>query len=102
MFYSDCLAYIDIHANIRLYDDAIFLTISDKNNNSVQLTFNPFQLLTLTKYLYSALDKVTLEQIYNTSIFGNLTVEVEDENFVEPQEIPVGCYDNHFVYAESA
>ena len=103
--FSTCIAYEDIEAKIRVSDDAVFLTLQDKEYNSVSLTFNPIQLLTLNKYLFAAIDSITLADIYNSTVFGNLTVEVANENIdADNFKIPIGCCDNELVYdyAETA
>lgn len=103
--FSDCIAYKDISAKIRISDDVVFLTLQDKNHNSVNLTFNPIQLLTLNKYLFAAIDSITLADIYKSNLFGNLTVEVENENIdADNLKIPIGCCENELIYdyAESA
>ena len=70
--FSTCIAYDDIEAKIRFSDDAVFLTLQDKEQNSVNITFNPLQLLTLSKYLFAAIDSITLADVYNSTVFGNL------------------------------
>ena len=103
--FSTCIAYEDIEAKIRISGDAIFLTLQAKEQNSVNITFNPLQLLTLNKYLFAAIDSITLADIYNSTVFGNLTVEVANENIdADNFKIPIDCCDNELVYdyAETA
>ena len=102
--YFHCLAYNDAQAKIRVEDDAIYMELKD-GNIDIHLTFNPLQLLTLNKYLFAAVETVTLADIYKSTVFGNLTVEVENKNInADNFKIPIGCCDNELVYdyAESA
>lgn len=96
---SGCMMYKNLDATIRLDDDAVFLTIADKEHNSVSLTLNPIQVLTLAKYLYAAMSEITLENIYKSKLFGNLTVQIDDSNIdADKFQIPDGCYDDQFFY----
>lgn len=96
---SSCMMYKNLDAKIRLDEDAVFLTISDKDHNSVGMTLNPIQVLTLAKYLYAALSEIKLEDIYKSRMFGNLTAQIDNANIDgEKFEIPDGCYDNEFYY----
>ena len=102
--YFHCLAYNDAQAKIRVEDDAIYMELKD-GEIDIHLTFNPLQLLTLNKYLFAALDSVTVGDILDSKNFGNLTVEVENKNIdADNFKIPIGCCDNELVYdyAESA
>ena len=96
---SSCLMYTNLETTIRLDDDAVFLTISDKDHNSVSMTLNPIQVLTLAKYLYAAMSEIKLEDIYKSELFGSLSVHIENENInAEEFQIPDGCHDNEFFY----
>ena len=102
--YFHCLAYEDAQAKIRVEEDAIYMELKE-GEIDIHLTFNPLQLMTLNKYLFAAVESVTLADIYKSNLFGNLTVEVENENIdADNFKIPIGCCDNEFVYdyAESA
>ena len=102
--YFHCLAYDDAQAKIRVEDDAIYMELKE-GEIDIHLTFNPLQLLTLNKYLFAAVETVTLADICNSNLFGNLTVEVENKNIdADNFKIPIGCCDNELVYdyAESA
>ena len=102
--YFHCLAYEDAQAKIRVEEDAIYMELKD-GEIDIHLTFNPIQLLTLNKYLFAALDSVTVGDILDSKNFGNLTVEVENKNIdADNFKIPIGCCDNELVYdyAESA
>ncbi len=96
---SSCVMYKNLNATIRLDDDAVFLSIFDNDNNSVSMTLNPIQVLTLAKYLYAALSEITLEDIYKSKLFGNLTAQIANENIdAEKFQIPDGCFDDEFFY----
>ena len=100
---SCCVMYKNLNATIRLDDDALFLTIRDKDHNSVSLTLNPIQVLTLVKYLYAALSEITLEDIYKSKLFGNLTAKIDNDNIdANNFKIPDGCYDDEFFYYDDA
>lgn len=96
---SSCMMYKNLDAKIRLDDDAIFLTIADEEMNSVSLTLNPCQVLTLAKYLYAVMSEIKLENIYKSKLFGNLTAQIENANIdAEKFQIPDGCYNDEFYY----
>ena len=102
--YFHCVAYDDVKSAIRVEDDVIYLALTD-GNIDIHLTFNPLQVATLNKYLFATLESVTIGDIENSKNFGNLTVEVENENIdADNFKIPIGCCDNEYVYefAESA
>ena len=102
--YFHCLAYDDAQAKIRVEDGVIYMALED-GKIDIHLTFNPIQLLTLNKYLFAALDFVTVGDILDSKNFGNLTVEVENKNIdADNFKIPIGCCDNELVYdyAETA
>ena len=101
--FSSCVMYKNLNVTIRLDDDAVFLSISDKDSNSVNLTLNPIQVLTLAKYLYAALSEITLEDIYKSKLFGNLTAQIDNENIdAEKFQIPDGCCNDEFFYYDDA
>ena len=96
---SSCVMYKNLNATIRLDDDAVFLKIADKDMNSVSITLNPVQVLTLAKYLYAAMSEIKLEDIYKSELFGNLTAQIDNANINgEKFEIPDSCYDDEFFY----
>ena len=102
--YFHCLAYNDAQAKIRVEEDAIYMELKE-GEIDIHLTFNPIQLMTLNKYLFAALDSVTIGDVLDSKNFGNLIVEVENENInADNFKIPIGCCDNELVYdyAESA
>ena len=96
---SSCVMYKDLKATVRLEEDAVYLTVSDEEMNSVSMTLNPIQVLTLAKYLYAAMSEIKLEDIYKSKLFGNLTAQIENANIdAEKFEIPDGCYNDEFFY----
>ena len=102
--YFHCLAYDDAQAKIRVEEDAIYMELKDGEIN-IHLTFNPIQLMTLNKYLFAALDSVTIGNVLDSKNFSNLIVEVENKNIdADNFKIPIGCCDNQLIYdyAESA
>ena len=102
--YFHCLAYNDAQAKIRVEEDAIYMELKE-GEIDIHLTFNPIQLMTLNKYLFAALDSVTIGDVLDSKNFGNLTVEVENKNIdADNFKIPIGCCDNQLIYdyAESA
>ena len=96
---SSCVMYKNLDAKIRVEEDAVYLTIADEEMNSVSMTLNPIQVLTLAKYLYVALSEIKLENIYKSELFGNLTAQIDNANIdMEKFEISEGCYGNEFYY----
>lgn len=79
--FSTCLMFSDIDATIRLDSDAVFLTLTDKNNNSVSITLNPLQILALNKYLAIALSAVSVEDIIDCNFLGTLSVQILPDDF---------------------
>ncbi|MBO4779103.1 MAG: hypothetical protein J5497_00540 [Selenomonadaceae bacterium] len=79
--FFNCAAYNDLETRIRLGDNVVFLALADKEKNmSVHLTFNPFQVRILAKYLSIALTQIDFSDLANENHFGNLTVQIEQEN----------------------
>ena len=82
-FFS-CAAYDDVESTIRLDDHVVFLALADKEKNtSVHLTLNPFQVRVLAKYLSIALSQMEFSSLAEENHFGNLTVQIEQENLPE-------------------
>lgn len=82
--FFNCLAYEDLETRIRLGDNVVFLALADKEKNtSVHLTFNPFQVRILAKYLSIALTQIDFSNLSDERHFGNLTVQIEQENLPE-------------------
>ena len=79
-----CAAYDDVDTTIRLGDHVVFLALADKEKNtSVHLTLNPFQVRVLAKYLSIALSQMEFSGLAEENHFGNLTVQIEQDNSPE-------------------
>ena len=82
--FFNCAAYGDVETTIRLGDNVVFIALADKEKNtSVHLTLNPFQVRVLAKYLSIALSQVNFTSLAEGNHFGNLTVQIEQENSPE-------------------
>ena len=82
--FFNCAAYDDLETTIRLGDNVVFLVLADKEKNtSVHLTLNPFQVRILAKYLSIALNQIKFSDLAAENHFGNLTVQIEQENLPE-------------------
>ena len=82
--FFNCAAYDDLETTIRLSDNVVFLALADKEKNtSVNLTLNPFQVRVLAKYLSIALTKIEFSGLAEENHFGDLTVQIEQENLPE-------------------
>ena len=82
--FFNCAAYDDVETTIRLSDNVIFLALADKDKNtSVNLTLNPFQVRVLAKYLSIALTQIEFNGLADENHFGDLTVQIEQENLPE-------------------
>ena len=82
--FFNCAAYDDLETTIRLSDNVVFLALVDKEKNtSVNLTLNPFQVRILAKYLTIALTQIEFSDLAAENHFGNLTVQIEQENSPE-------------------
>lgn len=75
----NCLAYNDVDATIRLDGHVVFLALNDANT-SVHITLNPLQVRTLAKYLEIALTQIDFANLLDEQHFGNLTVQIEQDN----------------------
>lgn len=73
--YFQCAAYSDVESTVR-YEDKVIYVKFDVKNMSVHLTFNPAQILILTKSLNLVLSKISVEEITGESHYGNMTVEI--------------------------
>ena len=79
--FFNCAAYDDVDTTILLGDHVVFLALEDKGKNtSVHLTLNPFQIRILAKYLTIALSQMEFSGLAEENHFGNLTVQIEQEN----------------------
>ena len=74
--FFNCLAYNDVAATIRLEGSVVFLALDDENT-SVHVTLNPLQVRTLAKYLEIALSQIDFANLLDEQHFGNLTVQIE-------------------------
>ena len=82
--FFNCAAYDDLETTIRLSDNVVFLALADKEKNtSVNLTLNPFQVRVLAKYLTIALSQMKFSGLAEENHFGDLTVQIEQENLPE-------------------
>ena len=102
--YFHCALYSDIDSTIRIDKDAVYIALADeKNNVDLHITLNPCQVLTLAKYLYSATSEIKLKDIFDSEHFGNLTVQIENENSdTENFKIPLERQDSEFFYYDEA
>ena len=75
----NCLAYNDVDATIRLDGHVVFLALNDANT-SVHITLNPLQVRTLAKYLSVALTQIDFANLLDEQHFGNLTVQIEQDD----------------------
>ena len=76
--FFNCVAYKDIDAKIRLDNHVVFLALDDKTT-SVHITLNPLQIRTLAKYLSVALSQIDFANLLDEQHFGNLTVQIEQD-----------------------
>ena len=74
----NCVAYEDIDATIRLDGRVVYLALEDvQKSSSVHLTFNPFQVRILAKYLSVALEQINFADLRDEQHFGDFTVRIE-------------------------
>ena len=85
--YFNCAAYDDVNASIRLDDNVVFLAlkIADKNAD-IHITLNPFQVRVLAKYLSIALTKINFADLLSEKHFGDLSIEIEQDNLHEDSD----------------
>ena len=76
--FFNCAAYDDVETTIRLSDNVVFLALADKDKNT-----SPFQVRVLAKYLSIALTKIEFSGLAEENHFGDLTVQIEQENLPE-------------------
>ena len=90
--YFNCAAFDDVNASIRLNDNVFFLAlrVADKNAD-MHITLNPFQVRTLAKYLSVALTKINFVDLLTEKHFGDLTVEIEQDNLHEDFDESPDC-----------
>ena len=79
--YFNCAAYDDVDTTIRLGDNVVFLVLKIKaKDTDMHLTLNPIQTRTLAKYLTAALTQIDFTDLEDEEHFGDLTVEIEENN----------------------
>ena len=82
--YFNCAAFDDVNASIRLDDNVVFLALKVEDKNAdMHITLNPFQVRILAKYLSVALTKINFADLLVEKHFGDLTVEIEQDNLHE-------------------
>ena len=79
--YFNCAAFDDVNASIRLNDNVVFLALKVEDKNAdIHITLNPFQVRVLAKYLSIALTKINFADLLTEKHFGDLTVDIEQDN----------------------
>ena len=74
----NCVAYEDIDATIRLDGRVVYLALEDtEKSSSIHLTFNPFQVRILAKYLSVALEQIDFSDLRDENHFGDISVRIE-------------------------
>lgn len=82
--YFNCAAFDDVNASIRLNDNVVFLALKVEDKNAdMHITLNPFQVRVLAKYLTIALTKINFADLLTEKHFGDLIVEIEQDNLHE-------------------
>ncbi|MBQ6296885.1 MAG: hypothetical protein IJK81_04230 [Selenomonadaceae bacterium] len=82
--YFNCAAFDDVNVSIRLDDNVVFLALKVEDKNAdMHITLNPFQVRTLAKYLSVALTKINFADLLVEKHFGDLTVEIKQDNLHE-------------------
>lgn len=78
--FFNCVAYDDIDATIRLDGRVVYLTLENAGkSSSIHLTFNPFQVRTLAKYLPVAISQIDFADLCDENNFGDFTVRIEQD-----------------------
>ena len=81
---TNCAAYDDVATTIRLDDNVVFLALKIKEKDTdMHLTLNPFQTRILAKYLTIALSQIDFKSLSEEKHFGDLSVQIEQENLQE-------------------
>ena len=76
--FFNCLAYEDIDSTIRIDGRVVYLALEDAEKSSaIHLTFNPFQVRTLAKYLAVAISQIDFADLRDEHHFGDFTVSIE-------------------------
>ena len=82
-----CAAYSDIDSTIRLDGHVVYLALEDvQKSSSVHLTFNPFQVRILAKYLSVAIDQIDFTDLRDENNFGDISVRIEVDNQSEDED----------------
>ncbi len=85
-----CLPYTDIDSTIRQGDDVLYLTLCSKEKgDTLCVTLNPLQALTLAEGLCHMTSKFKLADVENVSIYGDMAISYEplmDEGDVETEK----------------
>ena len=83
----NCVAYDDIDSTIRLDRNVVYLALEDAEKSSaIHLTFNPFQVRTLAKYLSVALTQIDFADLRDENNFGDISVRIEVDNQSEDED----------------
>ena len=83
----NCVAYDDLDSTIRLDGNVVYLTLEDaEKSSSIHLTFNPFQVRTLAKYLSVALTQIDFADLRDENNFGDISVRIEMDNQAEDED----------------
>ena len=78
----NCVAYEDIDTTIRLDGRVVYLALEDtEKRSSIHLTFNPFQVRILAKYLSVALEQIDFADLRDENHFGDISVRIEQDTF---------------------
>ena len=94
--FFNCVAYEDVKSTIRLGDNVVFLALEVSGKDTdIHLTLNPFQARALAKYLSLALTKIDFKGLEDEKHFGDLTIQIEQDNS------SFDFYDNEVVYDDS-
>ena len=76
----NCVAYDDIDSTIRLDGNVVYLALEDAQKSSaIHLTFNPFQVRTLAKYLAVAISQIDFADLRDELHFGDFTIRIEQD-----------------------
>ena len=77
----NCVAYEDINSTIRLDGHVVYLALEDvQKSSSVHLTFNPFQVRILAKYLSVALEQIDFADLRDEYHFGDISISIEQNS----------------------
>ena len=77
-----CLAYHDASLDIRVADNVLFIAINDENTD-IHLTLNPNQIFSLVQNLNIALSQISVANLADEKIFGNLDIRISTDDSEE-------------------